>query len=169
MVSPLEEMLKRDPESLNGKIIFQKDGYNMSMESPVADALGMQLKLLADYGYRVVGVEELTRLSPFEDVAWDDPCIEAARGLDGLGYAIGFKNNTFKPNDPVTEEQLAAMCAPRREYTAQRRTDRRAMKPDEIRRFIASRFGDCGAVRGAARRDAAAAMWAIIQKINQII
>ncbi|MDR1664928.1 MAG: polysaccharide deacetylase family protein [Clostridiales bacterium] len=164
MVSPLEEMLKRDPESLNGKIIFQKDGYNMSMQSPVADALGLQLKLLGEYGYRVVGVEELTRLSPFEDVARDDPCIEAVRGLDSAGYAIGFKNNTFKPNDPVTEEQLAAMCTPRREYNAKRRAVRQVMQPEEIRRFIAERFGDCGAVRGTARRDAVMAAWAIIRE-----
>jgi len=36
MVAPLKAALKHDPDSLNGQIIFEKDGYNMSAESPVA-------------------------------------------------------------------------------------------------------------------------------------
>ncbi len=71
MVAPLRQALEADPDALNGKIIFQKDGYNMSLETPVADALPQQLKILSDYGYRVIPASNLLELSPFEDVAED--------------------------------------------------------------------------------------------------
>ena len=99
MITLLEEKLHIDPEGLSGSIIFQKDGYNMSVESPVADALEKQLELLTEYGYKVVTVSELLRISPFEDVAHDDECIEAVRVLDQAGYTIGFRNNTFQPDE----------------------------------------------------------------------
>lgn len=159
MVRPLEEKLKSDPDSLSGAIIFQKDGYNMSMQSPVADALGLQLALLAAYGYRVVGVEALMRLSPFEDVTCSDDCINAVRGLENASYVIGFRNNTFRPDDPTTAEQLQAMCSKRQNWTARRCTDRSVLTPDKIQRFIAERFGDCGPVRGISRRHTAIALW----------
>src|SRR5690606_22505103 len=69
MVAPLERALQEDPEELRGQIIFQKDGYNMSGEAPVVEALPRQLELLAHHGYRIVGVSALLDLSPFADVA----------------------------------------------------------------------------------------------------
>jgi peptidoglycan/xylan/chitin deacetylase (PgdA/CDA1 family) len=162
-VAPLEEMLRKDPDSLSGAVIFQKDGYNMSMQSPVADALGLQLALLARYGYRVTGVGELLRLSPFEDVPYSCEAFEAVRGLDNAGYAVGFQNNRFKPGAPVTAEQLSAMMTQRGGFTARRCTARETLSPEEIRRQISERFGDCGVVRGGARKDAAMALWAAVK------
>jgi peptidoglycan/xylan/chitin deacetylase (PgdA/CDA1 family) len=164
MVKPLRDVLERDPDGLSGAIIFQKDGYNMSLQSPVADALGLQLKLLAEYGYRVVTVGGLMALSPFEDVFHDDPCLEAVRGLEAAGYCLGFQNNTFKPSAPITEEQLDALCALRRDYPSRRISERAALTRDGIQRRIAARFGDCGPVSGNTRREAAVALWDAIQQ-----
>ena len=68
MAEPLEKALRAEPDAMNGQIIFQKDGYNMSLMTPVGHALEEHLKLLNENGYRVVTVGELKRLSPFEDI-----------------------------------------------------------------------------------------------------
>lgn len=173
MVAPLRASLERDPNSLSGAVIFQKDGYNMSMQSPVADGLALQLALLAEYGYRVVGVEELMRLSPFEDVSNSDDCLEAVRGLEERGFVIGFQNNTFKPDEPLTREQLTAMMTPRREWLSRRRRDRVVLNPEETRKIIAARYGDCRPVNGVSRRDAAIALWecekTACQRLNDML
>ena len=54
MVAPLRAALSRNPDELNGQIIFQKDGFSMSRHTPVAEALPLQLALLAEYGYEVI-------------------------------------------------------------------------------------------------------------------
>jgi hypothetical protein len=164
MVKPLRDILERDPEGLSGAVIFQKDGYNMSLEAPIADALELQLKLLAEYGYRVLSVSGLMALSPFEDVGADDPCLEAVRGLEAAGYCIGFQNNTFQPDAPVTGEQLNVMGTQRRHFTARRITDRNILSSAGIQRQIAGLWGDCGLVQGTTRRDAAVALWDAVQR-----
>jgi hypothetical protein len=68
MIEPLKVALEKDENSLNGKIIFQKDGCNMNLRTPVADALEEQLKLLKEYGYKVITVSDLLKMSPFEDL-----------------------------------------------------------------------------------------------------
>ena len=76
MVEPMRKALEKDPDFFCGQIIFQKDGYNMAKRTPVAFALGKQLALLKEYGYRVVSVGELMEESPFTDVGRDDPLFE---------------------------------------------------------------------------------------------
>ncbi|MDR1158263.1 MAG: polysaccharide deacetylase family protein [Oscillospiraceae bacterium] len=113
MVVPLRTLLRQDPNALRGAVIFQKDGYNMSCQTPIASALPRQLALLAEYGYRVVSVSQLLALSPFADLPPDDPCFAAAAALDRAGHAIGYKNNTFQPDRTVTRGELCFMAAPR--------------------------------------------------------
>ena len=112
MVSPLEKALSADPEALNGKIIFQKDGCSMSLRTPIADALPRQLKLLHDLGYKVVSVSELLDMSPFEDLDPSLPQTEDIKYLLERGHAVGYKNNTFGGERPLTEEELYIMLAP---------------------------------------------------------
>jgi peptidoglycan/xylan/chitin deacetylase (PgdA/CDA1 family) len=112
MVNPIEDALSRDPNILNGQIIFQKDGCNMSRETPVADALDRHLKLLTQAGYKVVTVSELLKLSPFEDMDETDSAFEAARQLANAGHCVGYKNNTFQPDRVLTKGELAAMLIP---------------------------------------------------------
>ena len=69
MVEPIRRALEENPDSLNGQIIFQKDGYNMARRSPVANGLDEQLKLLTQYGYRIVTVSELMRYRGVETEA----------------------------------------------------------------------------------------------------
>ncbi len=111
MVAPLREALQRDPDSLSGQVVFQKDGYNMSGQSPVADALPLQLDLLYGHGYRVVTVSELLSMSPFVDADprrdWFEPMLE----LLGAGYRLGFRDNTLRPDAPLTWGQLSCMLA----------------------------------------------------------
>ena len=112
MVKPLETALLADPNSLNGQIIFQKDGYNMSHQTPVADALPLQLNLLRDNGYKVITASELISLSPFEDLTDAHPCFASARELANANHCIGYKNNTFQPDRLVTHGELAMMLTP---------------------------------------------------------
>jgi peptidoglycan/xylan/chitin deacetylase (PgdA/CDA1 family) len=116
MVSALERELDRDPDSLNGQIIFQKDGCNLSRKTPIASVLGPQLELLKKYGYRVVTVSELTDISPFEDLPPENPCFEAAKSLVRNGYAAGFADNTFRPDAPLNFGELCAVLCPRDEF-----------------------------------------------------
>jgi len=109
MVRPLQRALEADPDSLSGQIIFQKDGYNMSRQTPIASALRRHLELLEQYGYRVVTVSELIANSPFTDLTPDDACFEAARDLDRAGFTLGFRNNCFYPERDVTRQELPAI------------------------------------------------------------
>ena len=79
MVSPMRHLLAQDPDALAGQIIFQKDGYNMARRTPVAFGLARQLKLLKDYGYRVVTVQQLLdAYSPFASVCQAGPAAKNA-------------------------------------------------------------------------------------------
>lgn len=112
MVRPLEEALIKNPESLNGQIIFQKDGYNMSRQSPVAEALEKHLRLLSDTGYKVITVSDLLSMSPFEDISDNDPCFKAVQALANAGFCIGYRSNTFQPDRVLTRGELAVMLTP---------------------------------------------------------
>ena len=158
MVAHLEKLLESDPNALSGHIIFQKDGYNMSMESPIADALDLQLRLLGNYGYKVVTVSELLSHSPFEDVAHDDEGIDAIRALDKLGYVIGFQNNEFRPDERITKEQLAAMCTKREDYGLARLTDKSFISETEIQKIIEQNIGAEAKIKSNTRRGAAMAI-----------
>jgi peptidoglycan/xylan/chitin deacetylase (PgdA/CDA1 family) len=116
MAEPLEKALRAEPDAMNGQIIFQKDGYNMSLMTPVGHALEEHLKLLNENGYRVVTVGELKRLSPFEDIDTGADYIEKLRALDGAGYVIGYKNNTFKPDKPLTHGEMLVMTLTKEDY-----------------------------------------------------
>lgn len=127
MIAPLRRALEADPDALNGKIIFQKDGYNMSRQTPIADALGPQLALLREYGYQVVSVGELLQRSMFEDLPPQSRNFSYVQALAQDGYCIGYRNNTFQPDRAVTQEELAVMTAPpelfRRDYGSRRRNE----------------------------------------------
>jgi len=109
MVDPLKNALEKNPDALNGQIIFQKDGYNMSEMTPVCHALPQHLKILKDKGYEVVTVSKLRKLSPFEDIQTDDDYIKNIVDLDSKGYVIGYKNNTFKPNKLLSQGEMLTM------------------------------------------------------------
>ncbi|NLT15352.1 MAG: polysaccharide deacetylase family protein [Clostridiales bacterium] len=116
MTEPLEKVLKANPDAMNGQIIFQKDGYNMSLMTPIGHALEEHLKLLGDSGYRVVSAGELKRLSPFEDIDTGADYIEKLRHLDQKGYVIGYQNNTFKPDKPLTRGEMLTMTLTKKDY-----------------------------------------------------
>ncbi|NLA86086.1 MAG: polysaccharide deacetylase family protein [Clostridiales bacterium] len=117
MTVPLEKALKADPDAMNGQIIFQKDGYNMSLMTPVGHALEEHLKLLGDNGYRIVTAGELKGLAPFVDIDTGADYIEKLRHLDRLGYVIGYKNNTFKPDKLLTHGEMLTMTLTKEDYT----------------------------------------------------
>ncbi len=104
---PLERALAEDPDSLCGQIIFQKDGFNMARRTPIADGLEIQLKLLADRGYKVVTVSELMERSPFADLGAGDDAFEAARDLAARGFCPAYRDNTVRPDKPMTAGELA--------------------------------------------------------------
>ena len=111
MISPLKAALEENPDSLNGKIIFQKDGCNMNLRTPVADALDAQLKLLTDYGYRVITVSELLDISPFEDISEDTEGFEYVKKLAQKGNVTGYRNNTFQPERILTSDEFLIMIS----------------------------------------------------------
>ena len=115
MVEPLRRALEADENALNGKIIFQKDGCNMSGFTPVAAALPRQLELLEHYGYRVCSVGELLAMSPFEDLPAEDECFESVRALIGKGFAVGCRNNTFNRDRVFTFGDLCMALCPKAE------------------------------------------------------
>ena len=116
MIKPMEKLLKEDADAFNGQIIFQKDGYNMSEQSPVVDALPRQLEILKSYGYEIVTVSELIEAMPFEDIEQKTDYFEAVKNLGSKGYCIGYKNNTFQPDRVATIEELYVMVTPPKEF-----------------------------------------------------
>lgn len=117
MVKPFERALHENANGLNGQIIFQKDGYNMSMQTPVAHGLKKHLELLTTEGYRVITTSELIEISPFEDVPTDSDYIEKIRALEKKGQVIGFRNNTFKPEKKLTLGEMITMTLTKHDYS----------------------------------------------------
>ncbi len=111
MLEPMRHLLAEDPDALNGQIIFQKDGCSMSLRTPIVDALPKQLELLQSYGYEVVTVSELLKASPFLDLAPESPSMGAIRELLESGHIVGYQNNTFHPERPLTRKELLLMLA----------------------------------------------------------
>ncbi len=111
MVAPLERALKQDENALNGQIIFQKDGCNMSRQTPIASALEKQLEILTKYGYKVVTVDELLSLSPSADVATDCEYFEEFNSLVQKGYTVLRKNNCFYGEKTLTIYEFLTMIA----------------------------------------------------------
>jgi len=106
---PIEKMLKEDPDYFCGQIIFQKDGYNMARRSPVANGLDAQLKLLTQYGYRIVTVSELMAVSPFLDVQPDSEVGSAAKRLLENNWCVAYRDNTVRADQVLTRGELAMM------------------------------------------------------------
>ncbi|MDI3316144.1 MAG: polysaccharide deacetylase family protein [Bacillota bacterium] len=112
MVEPLERALAADPEALNGRIIFEKDGYDQSLQSPVADGLPAQLELLRRHGYEVIPVRELLELSAFADVAPEEPVARAARALLDAGHPVAYRDNSLQPERKLSLGELLRMAVP---------------------------------------------------------
>ncbi len=112
MTEPFIRKLKEDPDFFRGKIIFQKDGYNMSRRTPVAFALAKQLEILKEYGYRVVGVGELMRLNPFADVDDSDPLLSRLIRLAET-KGVAFNDNTVRLDKNITNSEMAMLIAPK--------------------------------------------------------
>ncbi|NLJ87682.1 MAG: polysaccharide deacetylase family protein [Epulopiscium sp.] len=119
MVEPLKKLLKEDKNALNGQIIFQKDGYNMSLMTPIATALKEQLEILKEYGYKVIPVRELKEKYCFEDFNDKSKNFEIARELDKRGYIIGYKSNEFKPDKELTIGEMLMMTLTKDDYKNQ--------------------------------------------------
>ncbi|MBO4914338.1 MAG: polysaccharide deacetylase family protein [Oscillospiraceae bacterium] len=132
MVEPIRRALESDPDFFCGQIIFQKDGCNMARRTPVAFALGEQLRLLKQYGYEVVTVEELLRESPFADVAPNDPLLPKLRAL-AESSAVAFSDNRVRLDEPMKQGELAMLLAPKADAIALRekmiRSSGRAVHP----------------------------------------
>ena len=114
MINPIKNALEADPDVFCGQIIFQKDGYNMAKRTPVAFALEEQLKILKEYGYKVVTVSELMNESQFEDVGRDDPLYEKLAGLSA-GAGVAFSDNKLRLDAPMLCGELAMLIAPKEE------------------------------------------------------
>jgi len=113
MSRPLGDALALDEKALCGRIIFEKDGYNMASRSPVADGLGPQLELFEKYGYKVLPVGELMGVGQFADIGRGHPAYAAAERLVYAGRCVAYRDNTVRPNQPITRGEYAMLFAPR--------------------------------------------------------
>ncbi len=112
MVQPLEAALAANADSLNGAIIFHKDGYNMSSQCPALEGLRQQLPILKRYEYDIVTVSELCAMSRFADVSPDDPLYRPAEALLKAGYLVAYADNCVRPQKKITPRELGLMCVP---------------------------------------------------------
>lgn len=118
MIAPIRSKLKENPDFFSGQIIFQKDGYNMAKRTPVAFALGEQLKLFTEYGYKVVTVNELLNYSQFKDVGREEPNYERYAALS-QNHAIAFSDNTLRLDRIMTYGELSMLLINRETYIAE--------------------------------------------------
>ncbi len=112
MTEPVRKALAGDESFFCGQIIFQKDGYNMALRTPVAFGLREHLRMLTEAGYRVVTVSELLAHSPFADIGPEDPDFEQFRELQ-KARAVAYSDNTLRPQDKMTRGELAMLLAPK--------------------------------------------------------
>lgn len=111
MLAPMRRALAEDSDALNGQIIFQKDGCNMNLRTPVEDALPMQLKMLTELGYQVVPVSELLERSPFLDLSPESPAMPYVKELLRRGHIVGYQNNTFHGERALSKKEALLMLA----------------------------------------------------------
>ena len=109
MHTPMENLLKEDPDALCGQIIFQKDGFNMARRTPVTDGLAFQLNLLELYDYKVITVPDLLAASPFSDISEEHPSCSDGRALLERGICVAYRNNTLRPENICTRGELYMM------------------------------------------------------------
>ena len=127
MVEPMKKLLEKDPDALCGQIIFQKDGYNMAVRTPVAFGLRKQLELLKQYGYSVVTVSELMAESPFADLGRNDPLFEKLCDLADR-RAVAYRDNTLQLDRRMTYGELALLLCPKAEALSRRNAQIRALR-----------------------------------------
>jgi len=108
MVEPLRVALEEDPDSLVGQIVFEKDGYNMSLEAPVVEALPLKLALLKRYDYQVIPVRELLSISPYTDIGPDHEAFSAVQSLERMGLPVLYRDNTFRPDQVCKVSEMLA-------------------------------------------------------------
>jgi hypothetical protein len=111
MLAPMRRLLAEDPDALNGQIIFQKDGCNMNLRTPVEDALPVQLKMLTELGYQVVTVSELLEQTPFLDLSPESTAMPYVKELLMRGHIVGYQNNTFHGERALTRREALLMLA----------------------------------------------------------
>lgn len=107
MVLGLQRALEKDGQALSGHIVSERDGYNMSRESPVLSALPRIMQLFRNYGYKVVTVSALLRMSPFNDLAPGEPAFPVAKALLERGFWIAYRDNKVRPSQPLVRGELA--------------------------------------------------------------
>ena len=104
---PVENALCENDNALCGQIIFQKDGFNMARRTPIADGLELQLELLQKYGYKVLTVSDLLKISPFSDLGPGDTHFAEAKYLLENGYCIAYRDNTVRSENIMTRGEFA--------------------------------------------------------------
>lgn len=115
MVLPMQQLLQEDPDALNGQIIFQKDGCNMNLRTPIEDALPVQLEMLKRNGYEILTVSEMLELSPFIDMSPDSMAMPYVQSLLRRGHLVGYQNNTFHGERILSLDDLLLMLATQQE------------------------------------------------------
>ena len=116
--SPRSERLCRQIPTLSTARSSSRRTASISpLMTPVAHALEEHLRLLRDNGYRVVPAGSLKALSPFEDIDTGADYIGKLRALDKAGYVIGYKNNTFQPDRPLTHGEMLTMTLTKDDYS----------------------------------------------------
>lgn len=117
MVAPIDQGLKQDANFLNGQIIFQKDGYNMSLMTPVVYALEKQLNILKKHDYAVESVRNLRSKYPFADYGKGGEFFEVAKRLDAKGQIITYKTNELMPEKRLTKGEMLMMTLTKQAYS----------------------------------------------------
>ena len=153
MTEPIRRALESDPDVFCGQIIFQKDGCNMARRTPVAFALGEQLRLLTEAGYEIVTVQALTEESPFADVGRDDPLFSRLCELAKTA-AVAFDDNTLRLEKPMTAGELAMLLAPKAEALARQEALVRAGRKPHPYRAAMDLCADAGLMDRNTKPDA---------------
>lgn len=107
MVLGMQRLLEKDGRALCGQIVSQRDGYNLSGESPVVSALPRQMQLLRNYGYKVVTVSALLEMAPFVDLSPRHPVFPAAKAMLERGFWVAYRSNEVRPDRPLVRGELA--------------------------------------------------------------
>ncbi len=65
--------------------------------------------LWSDTPTKLVKLADKTEASYFSDVSTSDPDFPYVQGMQDAGYAVGFPDKTFRPDQPLTREQMFAI------------------------------------------------------------
>ncbi|MDR1589551.1 MAG: S-layer homology domain-containing protein [Oscillospiraceae bacterium] len=120
--------------------VMEKGLFDLTGKNAFSPDAPMTRAMLVTALYRLESSPDVTKFIDFSDITRGTPLSAAVSWCGSAGIVNGYEDGTFKPDDDITREQIAAMLYRRARYKNE----------DVSERGDVSKFSDSGAISGYA-------------------